>query len=133
MATTNNSKPHVFVTSAPPYGHFEKVKIVASALIDRGYPVTFIAASHHRDAVESTGAVFAPFQGSADYDDKDWPEMYPEWMAMPPGIERFMFEQQNFFIRQMGDQHESLQREFEKFRREKPGEPIIVIHENGES
>jgi MGT family glycosyltransferase len=115
----------IIVAASPATGHFTPMRAIAADLVRRGHEVTVTTGSRFRSSVEATGARFVPLRGAADFDADDEETNFPEMKDIPPGPERLGFGLRNTFIRQIPDQHRTLQ----DIMSEMDGEPVVLVHE----
>jgi UDP:flavonoid glycosyltransferase YjiC (YdhE family) len=98
----------VLVASVPIYGHFEKLRVVAADLVQRGYQVSFITGAVFRESVEKIGARFVALEGTADFDSSDMTK-WPERELLPAGPEQLCWDLKHVFIDHMADQYWTVQ------------------------
>ncbi|KAJ2981378.1 hypothetical protein NQ176_g2060 [Zarea fungicola] len=120
--------PHILIGVAPIFGHFEKFKVIAQALIQQGYNVTFLTGSLFQEEVEEMGATFSQLTGSADFDFENRHSLYPELLELPEGPERVHWEMRKWFIDPIPDQHRSLQRTLAEMKNTAPGKGRKIIY-----
>lgn len=99
----------VLVASVPIYGHFEKLRVIAADLVQRGYQVSFITGSVFRESVEKIGARFVALEGEADFDASDMSKLWPERELLPAGPEQLCWDMKHVFINRMADQYWTVQ------------------------
>ncbi|KAG9240604.1 putative UDP-glucuronosyltransferase 2A3 [Calycina marina] len=123
----SSKKPLLLVSSTPVYGHFMPIKGIAKELLSRGYEITFVTGSPYRQQLEDMGCSFVSLEGDGDQTEKDI-NNYPERKGLT-GVEGFIFDMINFFIKWIPSQHEAQQKALQKLTSEHPGRPIIAINE----
>ncbi|MFJ9007934.1 nucleotide disphospho-sugar-binding domain-containing protein [Streptomyces canus] len=115
----------VIVAAIPVYGHFKPLQAIAADLVRRGHQVTFLTGSCFRQAVETTGAAFAPLPGNADYDIAELTST-AERLALPAGPARLDWDLRHVFFDPLPAQHQGIQR----LLAEANGEPVVVLHDS---
>ncbi|MCP2263261.1 hypothetical protein ACFQHV_21285 [Promicromonospora thailandica] len=113
----------IIVAATSIYGHVAPMLAVAEDLVARGHDVTFVTGSRYRDAVEVTGASFAPVAGAADLD-MAVEAVRPERLELPPGVEQFAYDMRVLFADAIPEQFKVLKRLIAE-----ADEPVVLVHE----
>lgn len=69
MSGDRQRQAHILFLCHPLTGHITPSLRIASDLHRRGWPVSFLGPTAHRDRISSSGATFIPLQGAANIDD----------------------------------------------------------------
>ena len=129
VTTESQKRPHVLIAAIPIFGHYEKLWVIASDLVARGYRVSFLSATCYQERIEKAGAQFIPLQGKADYDFTRRHEILPERDAIPAGPEQVIFDFINLFILPAASQYESVQKFLTEAAASNPEEPVVIVHD----
>jgi len=113
----------IIVAATSIYGHVAPMLAVSRDLVARGHDVTFVTGTAYREAVEATGASFAPVAGAADID-MEVEAGRPERRALPPGVEQFAYDMRVLFADAIPEQFKVLDRLISE-----ADEPVVVVHE----
>lgn len=132
MAESRDVKPEIIVTAVSIFGHVEKLIVIAKALVNRSFSVTFLAAPDFVAAAQKSGAKVIPFQGDRGSQSlQQWVKtVQSEYEVIPPGPERIAFEHKGFFMSLIPDYHDSCQKAMKAIRERDPTVPIIVIQDS---
>ncbi len=122
-------KPLVLIGCTPIYGHLVPLRAIAKQLVDRGYEVTFVSASHYQKMFEEVGCTYVPFEGYADYWEGDIPIRWPVRATLPPGPVQMSYELEHWFYRAIPGQHEALQKAMKMLTERYPARPIVQLCE----
>ncbi|WP_137845268.1 nucleotide disphospho-sugar-binding domain-containing protein [Microbacterium sp. 2FI] len=103
-----------FLISAMPFsGHVAPMRAVAAALVGRGHDVRFYSGAAFRDAIESTGARFVPWQAAPDFDENDLQPTFPRLVGKK-GFGQLLINVEDVFINTSPAQVEDLRAEAER-------------------
>lgn len=131
MGSISNVKPTILISAISIFGHVEKLILIARELVKRQYDVTFLTAPGFVKAVSSSGANVIPFEGphgSPTFDQFSAANKI-EYDAIPPGLDRIEYEHKAFFIANIPDYYDGMQKAMASIRQSNPSVPIIVIHD----
>lgn len=127
---TDETTTQVLITCLSGYGHVEKLRAIASGLVQRGYPVTFTTASVYRKGIEAVGARFVPLQGTGDVDMDRLDESHPEFWSMPPGKARHEFAFKTFVVGPVEGAHRTVQDILSEYKSQGQHR-VIILHDTG--
>ncbi len=118
----------VIIAATPVYGHAAPLLTIAAELVDRGHHVTFLSGSAFKAAAESSGATFVALNGNADFDVSD-PAAFPDRACEAIGPAQIDFDVRHLFVDPIAQQHQALQALLREARHEKPGGPVVLLHD----
>ncbi|MDB5931754.1 MAG: glycosyltransferase, family [Polaromonas sp.] len=118
----------IIIAATPIYGHVAPLRSIAADLVARGHHVTFLSGSVFAPFIEGTGARFVPFTGNADFNASD-PAAFPGRADLEAGPAQIDFDIRRMFTDPMAVQHRALQALLGEAGTEKPGEPVVVLHD----
>jgi UDP:flavonoid glycosyltransferase YjiC (YdhE family) len=98
----------VLIASTPASGHIDPMFSLGRLLVRAGHEVVGLSANAMRARIEAAGAGFRSFPRAADFDLRDIVSVFPEYEAIPPGLEMSQFLLQRVFIDAIPAQHQGL-------------------------
>lgn len=130
----DQQQAHILFLCHPLTGHITPALRVASELHRRGWPVSFLSPTSHRQRISGSGVDFIPLQGAADIDDLLY--YSPDNPAPPvPGYhsllwyERALVDLEKHCLDPIPAQWACVKDALASLHRRNPGTPVIVICE----
>ena len=122
--TPSTQKPHLLFTATPADGHTLRPLNIARELAKRGFPITFLGGAAYRAKVEAFGGELLPVPEVEGLED-------PERLAIPPGMQRIMWDLKHIFLDQMIPRLELVKAALVKIHAQSPSRPIVLLTEMG--
>jgi UDP:flavonoid glycosyltransferase YjiC (YdhE family) len=98
----------IIIASSPFAGHVNPMFSLGRLLAEEGHEIAGLSTSAMRGRIEASGATFYPFPKYGDRDYGDLAALFPEYAAVPPGLEMSRFFLERVFIDAIPAQSEGL-------------------------
>ena len=128
-AMEENSRPVLVFCATPVDGHVGPVTAVAKKMVARGFEVIFITGDSFQSKIEGIGATFSPLLGKANFSIATVNSLFPGQDHAPPptGPHRLVYSLLYVFVKQIPDQHESIQAVLHKIKSTRPEKKVILV------
>ncbi|KAE9373095.1 glycosyltransferase family 1 protein [Stipitochalara longipes BDJ] len=124
-----SSKPVLIFCATPVEGHFGPLSAIAKNMVVRGFEVIFITGSTFQSKIEKMGATFSPLLGKADFSMATVNSLFPGHDKAPPpsGPHRLVHSLLYVFVKQIPDQHETIQAVLHGIKKTRPQRKLILL------
>ncbi|KAL1836002.1 hypothetical protein VTK73DRAFT_5234 [Phialemonium thermophilum] len=126
---SSDQRPLLLFLCHPLTGHLTPTLRVAAALHARGWPVSFLGPTAHRDRILASGAAFFPLLASADIDDLAYYAASTREYRSLSWSERALVDVERQWYAPIPDQWSSLRAALSRLHRDDPARDVIVVCE----
>jgi len=124
-----SSKPILVFCATPADGHVGPLTAIAKNLVNRGFEVIFITGDSFQSKIQGIGATFSPLLGKANFSIATVNSLFPGQDKAPPpsGPHRLVHALLYVFVKQIPEQHETVQAVLHEIKSTRPNRKIILL------